>query len=375
MAKSIWSSIADNMSSGGATSFGKFLNGLGASIFRYIGSYLGESMSNREKERLDYEDEINDENAEVSWQHQKEFQENYLSPHAQMMSQAQAYQELGINKMAFAGQSAPGASSASAPQASAPSGGGDFNPAELLSTILNFKLGQRRLDIEEELLPYKQDELWTRSGLNVSRAYEIETLLPSKVENLDASTDLMREQINTQETIQELNRVGVTRAQADALVSLRQAAILAIEGENKQRYLDSEIALNEANQQLAFAAASQNYARVKEITQNIENLKVEHDNLLKDGIYKTIENGQMAHQLTIVAAEAGNIGTKIKQENAGRVVDMVCDGINTVTGVVSTAITGVNASATVRTSRASKSRAQSYRMDVQHRISRPSRRR
>lgn len=352
MAK-FWTSIAENLESGGATWFGKLLAGVGGSLLRSLGVFLGESMSGRDQEYLDYQDKINDDNAEVAYQHQKEFMENYLTPQAQIISQAKGYEAIGMNKMAMAGTQ-PGATSASVPQASAPSGGAPFNPVDLLGTILNYKLGQRKLDIEEDLLPYRQDELGSRAGLNVVRAWEIQTLLPSKVENLDASTELFREKINTEQTQQALNRSGISRNQADALVSIRQAAILAIDEKNRQSFLDSEIALNKANERLAKASASRNLAEVRKITQEIENLQVEHDNLLKEGVNLVLEGGKLAHEFTIVGAEAGNVDTKIKQENAGRIVGMVCDGINTVTNVVA-------AGSGVASAAASVSRANTYK--------------
>lgn len=370
---SFFEEYAENLESGGSTSFGKFLGKLGGSLFRWLGVFLGESMSNRDKQYLDYQDELNDENAEVSFQHQKELIENYFTPQAQIISQAKGYEAIGMNKMAMAGTQ-PGATSASAPQAAAPSGGVSFNPADLLGTILNYKLGQRKLDIEEELLPFRQGELESRSELSLTRSMEIKTLLPSKVENLDASTALFREKINTEQTQQMLNAAGITQKMADSLVSLRQAAILAIDERNRQKFLDSEIALNKANERRAAAASARDRAAVLKIDEETKNLVEERNLMLKEGIRKTLENGQMAHEFTIIAAEAGNIDTKIKQENAGRVVDMVCDGINTVTGVVSTAITGVNASSLRQTAKASTSRAESYRMDVENRIRKQPRR-
>lgn len=75
-------------------------------------------MAPSTKEQLKFQDELEDENAEDAYMRQREFQEDYLTPEKQIISQARGYEAIGMNKMALAGTT-PGASASTSPQSSA----------------------------------------------------------------------------------------------------------------------------------------------------------------------------------------------------------------------------------------------------------------
>lgn len=114
-------------------------------------------MSPAKKQELDYEDEIADENADEAFRKQKEFQEMYLTPEAQIKSQAAGFDAIGLNRMMLAG-GAPGASSSSAPQASVSGASGNLTVTDVLSSALAFsklknevKLRDKELGIQDKL--------------------------------------------------------------------------------------------------------------------------------------------------------------------------------------------------------------------------------
>lgn len=114
-------------------------------------------MAPSKKEELDYEDEIADENADESFRKQKEFQEMYLTPEAQLKSQAAGFDAIGLNRMMLAG-GAPGASSSTAPEASVSGASGNPTVTDVLGSALAFsrlkidaKLREKELSIQDKL--------------------------------------------------------------------------------------------------------------------------------------------------------------------------------------------------------------------------------
>lgn len=106
-------------------------------------------MSPSDKKTLQYQDEIADSNATLAYMRQRQFQEDYLMPRAQLNSLAQGYADVGLNKMGLAGFNA-GASSSSAPQASSGSSSGNspVNVGAVIGQLLGAVQRSREIDIE-----------------------------------------------------------------------------------------------------------------------------------------------------------------------------------------------------------------------------------
>lgn len=128
--------------------------GLLSTIYKIIyGERAWNNMAPSTRKQLDYEDVINDENATVAYLRQREFQENYLTPQAQLNSMAAGFKDVGLNKMMLAGAQ-PGASSAAVPQASASGAGSPSMPSGIdaaLGAILDYAVNKKRVDNDYKL--------------------------------------------------------------------------------------------------------------------------------------------------------------------------------------------------------------------------------
>ena len=114
---SVFSKILGKKSSRKLKLFGSTLSNFASTWAECIGALIGANMSPADKQRAAYEDKLADENADVAYMRQKEFQDLYLSPEAQLQSTARGFDSLGLNRMLMAGNS-PGASASSVPQSS-----------------------------------------------------------------------------------------------------------------------------------------------------------------------------------------------------------------------------------------------------------------
>lgn len=122
------------------TPLGMFTDGsLKNALESAIKYYTHSGMTNDKREEMAEQDKYLDENREQDYAVEKRGFEEMYGPEAQMMSQASAYDKLGINRMAFAGTTAPGASATSpSPSAPSASGGAGDPVAALMSVVGGF---------------------------------------------------------------------------------------------------------------------------------------------------------------------------------------------------------------------------------------------
>ncbi len=137
---------------------------IGAALIGLLGSVLGigsglfnrRKMSKAEREAMKYQDELADENADIAYQRQRQLQESYFSPAAQLQSQAAGYDSLGLNRMLMAGNGA-GAVGSNVPQSS---GSSQSSPRELsldTSSILGAAIQGFQMKQEKELMQQRID--------------------------------------------------------------------------------------------------------------------------------------------------------------------------------------------------------------------------
>lgn len=213
--------------------------------------YAGTGLTDTDRDKIKLEDEYADENADVAFERQKWMQENYLSPAAQIRSTAEGYEEVGINKMAMAGTN-PGASSANVPQ----SEGGSVTPqsGDLLGHILNFVMRGAQLKEEVKLrnrdIDVKEDYNKALAALATSQkeGKDIENqfapqILSGKVEELTASVNALKDQLNNNRVQRELWRQEIKTSEAVAALNRAQAWLTSI---------NSRIATADANTRAQF---------------------------------------------------------------------------------------------------------------------------
>ncbi|MGI6169755.1 MAG: hypothetical protein ACOYI4_08670 [Christensenellales bacterium] len=114
-----------------------------------------------EKKKINYLDDIADENAKVAYERQRQMQEDYLGPEAQIKSAAAGYDAVGLNRMGMVGYH-PGASASTVGQSASPQDtSGNPNPAESLGTMLSALLDSKRVKNETDIS--KAEAEYTRS--------------------------------------------------------------------------------------------------------------------------------------------------------------------------------------------------------------------
>lgn len=257
--------------------------GLLAQIYKIIyGERAWRKMAPSEKEQMNYQDEIEDENTTLAYKRQREFQEAYLTPAAQIQSLAAGYQSVGINKMMLAG-SQPGATSGSVPQASAPSGTSapsiPSGIGDMFAALMDYQLGNKRIDNEYELRSRELDienrrtmsqEAYWRTlgsyyGAKTTAQENENSVFSIRKDTLEADLSLKKASLQQidQWIAESASRIYVNNEQASELFARAtlhdvqaagqaiQNAILEAQQKYSDRYFHALAKIEEANANLA----------------------------------------------------------------------------------------------------------------------------
>lgn len=253
------------------------IGGLIASIYNIFNNERNRlKMAKSEKERMDYEDAINDENAAEAYERQRQFQEDYLTPEAQIKSTLAGYTAAGINKMALAGTS-PGASSSSVPQSSGTSGAaaaaGVPDAMGPLLDALGLKLKQEQINKQYEVdkinadankLTAEANAEFARSrtaGQNIQNQW-LDDIFGAEVNNKNADTSLKEQQkmnlqaaFQSEQLHQDLTMRHIQIADQDLAIKEYQAAIQKAIADNADEYYHALAKIQTAQSILASGQA------------------------------------------------------------------------------------------------------------------------
>lgn len=305
-------------------------------------SYTSSGMTDKEKETLDYSQQLK----------QEFFDKNESVP-----AQVQQYKDAGLNAMLIAG----GGPSVSASSAPAPGSAGSGSPLDLLGMILNFAVQKQHVDNESALVEGR--DLYNRSGAarNDATTERIRALIGPEKAKFEAETNRLIASLDNMAVERKLNESKISVNQAEAAVKIQDAAIKAIEAKHADEYWENYLTLQFLQGQLSKSQISRNYIEMREIEQEITNLQTANDNMIKEGIGIVLKNGAMAHEFEILGVQSAHESANQWIDHAERVSGIVTDIVGTAADVYSS-VTGRGMM------RAAVSRADTYRHDVLSRI-------
>lgn len=217
--------------------------------FNILASYLakttGAEMTAADKQKADYEDEIADQNADVTYMRQKEFQENYLTPEAQLKSQAAGFDAIGMNRMLMAG-SQPGASASSTPMSSGGTAGTSAGSGDLIATLMNSLLRGKELEIAQGHLDNETKMTDAEvQGIDIKNA-NLQELLDLQKGELDKKIEFMGQQIQTEPVKRALLRTEISLKQAETAVKENMSALQKIDLKYHDAYQAAQLGIAQA---------------------------------------------------------------------------------------------------------------------------------
>lgn len=271
----------------------------------YLKSISGEGMTNADRERMDYQGEWNNRLAEADQQRKEEFYEKYESYGAQVRQM----QDAGLNPalMMQGGASVSATGGATASGVSAPSSGvGDILGAVLQLSLKSAQMKQdKELRLQQLAIEADKNKSYTRyldavaAGQEISNEYRA-AQESAKLENIEANTATLRDQLKNNEVSRRLMESGITQNQADAALKVREAALKEIEAKHRDEYLrlqnEYQELLNEAQRTTNPYIERHLMAQIRELNKRAD-LMVEQATMVvleRDG--QAITNGLLAKE-------------------------------------------------------------------------------
>lgn len=228
------------------------------------------------KESMLYEDTLNDQNARDAYERQREFQEDYMTPEAQLKSQAAGYDAIGLNRMLLAG-SQPGASAATSPQSSAGGQGqvplpGLDGIASVLGTAIDAKKAEMSYRIQtkqNEIADFNAQTERMRAeadirlrnlqaeGQDTTNAW-LNNIYGAQVANVNADTDLkdaqrqnILEVTKTERFRQEIAKRDIQIKDEEKFTAIYQKMITKAVADNADKFYAAQAKLATAQAMLA----------------------------------------------------------------------------------------------------------------------------
>lgn len=335
-------------------SIGKFLKSVVGNNFEaeslndmltnYLKSTTNSGLTDRERESMDY---------------QQDLKEDFYNKYESMPAQVAQAQEAGLNPMTVFGNGAS-VSSSSAPSASAPSAGG--SPLDLIGMLLNYKVEQQRVNVMKEQSDSVIQRNYGTAESGFASAERTRALVQSEIANLDARTATEKESLENKRVERELMKANISKVQASTLLDVKQTALLAQQEKYGDQYWQNVVQLQQLDAQYEQALISKNKVEMRLIEQQITNLQTANDNMIKEGVKISLESGKLKKEINL-------LGIDEKYASSEKVVGMVTDSVNSVSGVVNAFTGGLGKMiGGVMSGKASMSRAHDYKRDVSSKI-------
>lgn len=192
--------------------------------------------------------------AQLAYNRQNEFYDNHLS----MPAKVQEYQDAGLNPMALAGGGAGATSAPSVQPAASPDISG---LTDVLGSLLNYKARMKDIEVREKGIDAMVAERAERT-IQLHKINEwFETNQMANLGKIEAETNRAIAQAATEE-------------QKSALL-YQQAVAEYIRNQYADAYEQSILKLREAEIAYKASATAENYARVTEINQHVQNMVLE----------------------------------------------------------------------------------------------------
>lgn len=195
-----------------------------------------------------------DKAAKVAYNRQNEFYDNHLS----MAAKVDEYKEAGLNPMGLAGAgvgatSAPSVQQAETPQADA--------AVQVLGELLNYKAKMKQISVQEKGIDAQIEE-------RIARAENIRKM--NEWFDINQMASLKRVEADTNRLV----AVAQTEEQKAALL-FQQSVAQFIQNKYADEYNANMVALQQAELAYKESATAENYARIREINQHVQNMVLE----------------------------------------------------------------------------------------------------
>ena len=199
-------------------------------------------------------------------------------------------------------------------------------------------------------------------GQDITNSYLDQTiqaqlaLYGANYNEINAQIDLLEQKLKTEEAQTNLTKAGISLKNAEVALTVQKRIAEEIQNKYRDEMLQLDIQAKKLNNNLIAANTNKNDAEVKKLTEELNLVKAQVDNIQQDTILKMLNQGLISQETENAALEWAiknehltqeQVKTKYASKEArakliGAYVDMACGIIDSAAGVVNAVKPGVS---------------------------------
>lgn len=270
----------------------------------------------------------------------------------------------GLNPALMYGSSAGPASMPSGPSAS----GNSITPD--VSSLINLMMARKQMNlIDSQINKNEADANKSNAeaeGQDITNSYLDQTiqaqlaLYGANYNEINAQIDLLEQKLKTEQAQTNLTKAGISLKNAEVALTVQKRIAEEIQNKYKDEMLQLDIQAKKLNNNLIAANTNKNDAEVRKLTEELNLVKAQVDNIQQDTILKMYQQGLISQETENAAIEWAiknehltqeEVKTKYASKEAkahliGAYVNMACGIIDSAAGVVNAVKPGVTVTET-----------------------------
>lgn len=296
--------------------------------------------------------------ADITRQWQEKMQGSQYQRSVQDMLKA------GLNPALMYGSSAGPASMPSGVMAS----GNSVTPD--VSSLINLMMARKQMNlIDSQINKNEADANKANSeaeGQDITNSYLDSTLQAqlalygANYNEINAQIDLLEQKLKTEQAQTNLTKAGITLKNAEVALTTQKKIAEEIQNSHREEMIQLDIQAKKLNNDLITASTNKNDAEVKKLTEELNLVKAQVDNIQQDTILKMLNQGLISQETENAAMEWAIKNEQLTQEEVktkyaskeakarliGSYINMACNVVDSAAGVVNAVKPGVTVTET-----------------------------
>ena len=239
-----------------------------------------------------------------------------------------------------------------------------------VSSLINLMMARKQMNLIDSQITKNEADANKANveaeGQDITNSYLDETiqaqlaLYGANYNEINAQIDLLEQKLKTEQAQTNLTKAGISLKNAEVALTVQKRIAEEIQNKYRDEMLQLDIQAKKLNNNLIAANTNKNDAEVKKLTEELNLVKAQVDNIQQDTILKLLNQGLISQETENAALEWAIKNEHLSQEQVktkyaskeakakliGSYVNMACGIIDSAAGVVNAVKPGVTVTET-----------------------------
>ena len=235
-----------------------------------------------------------------------------------------------------------------------------------VSSLINLMMARKQMNLIDSQITKNEADANKANveaeGQDITNSYLDQTiqaqlaLYGANYNEINAQIDLLEQKLKTEQAQTNLTKAGISLKNAEVALTVQKRIAEEIQNKYRDEMLQLDIQAKKLNNNLIAASTNKNDAEVKKLTEELNLVKAQVDNIQQDTILKMLNQGLISQETENAALEWAIKNEHLSQEQVktkyaskeakakliGSYVNMACGIIDSAAGVVNAVKPGVS---------------------------------